>query len=167
MKNPETSSSVTLPVQLAIKSWTGQVNSINELLKKLSDDDLTREIAPGKNTGYYLLGHLAAVHDGMLPLLGFGNKRYPALENIFITSSDKSGLEFPPLAEVRKIWNEVNEILLNHFNELTDAGWLARHTAVSETDFTTQPHRNKLNVLFSRTNHMSYHAGQLVLLKRA
>jgi uncharacterized damage-inducible protein DinB len=166
MKNSETSA-INLPVQLAIKSWTGQVNAINELLKKLSDDDLKKEIAPGKNTGYYLLGHLAAVHDAMLPLLGFGSKQHPGLEKIFISSPDHSGLEFPPLAEIRKIWNDVNETLLKHFNELTTEGWLERHTAVSEADFATQPHRNKLNVLFSRTNHMSYHAGQLVLLKHS
>jgi uncharacterized damage-inducible protein DinB len=151
---------------LAIKSWTGQVNAINELLKKLSDADLMKEIAPGKNTGYYLLGHLAAVHDAMLPLLGFGKKRYASLENIFITSPDKSGLEFPPLAEIKKIWDDVNEDLLKHFNGLSAEAWLERHTAVSAEDFATQPHRNKLNVLFSRTNHMSYHAGQLVLLKK-
>jgi hypothetical protein len=43
--------------------------------------------------------------------------------------------------------------------------WLGRHTAVSEEDFQKEKHRNKLNVLISRTNHAGYHLGQLVYLK--
>jgi hypothetical protein len=29
-----------------------------------------------------------------------------------------------------------------------------------------EPHRNKLNLLMNRTNHLSYHLGQLVLLQQ-
>jgi len=36
--------------------------------------------------------------------------------------------------------------------------------AVSDEDFSKEPHRNKLNVIINRTNHMSYHLGQLILL---
>ena len=32
-------------------------------------------------------------------------------------------------------------------------------------DFIKEPHRNKLNVLLTRTTHLAYHAGQLALLK--
>jgi hypothetical protein len=39
-----------------------------------------------------------------------------------------------------------------------------RHTAVSEADFALNPSRNKLSILISRTNHQSYHLGQLNLL---
>lgn len=40
-----------------------------------------------------------------------------------------------------------------------------KHSAVSEEDFAKEPHRNKLNLLLNRTNHLSYHHGQLVFLK--
>jgi hypothetical protein len=40
----------------------------------------------------YLVGHLAAISDAMLPLLAFGEKQFPQLENVFIDNPDKSGL---------------------------------------------------------------------------
>ena len=43
--------------------------------------------------------------------------------------------------------------------------WLERHMSVSPEDFDKEPHRNKLNIIISRTNHIAYHLGQLVLLK--
>jgi hypothetical protein len=102
----------------------------------------------------------------MLPLLGFGQKLYPQLEEPFIKSADKSGHAFPPAPELRKYWNEVNNHLNRHINQLQPEGWLARHNSVSEEDFAKEPHRNKLSVLISRTTHMSYHQGQLAWLKK-
>ena len=39
----------------------------------------------------------------------------------------------------------------------------ANRGIVSDEDFAREPHRNKLNVLISQTNHLSYHPGQLSL----
>lgn len=50
--------------------------------------------------------------------------------------------------------------------ELSPADWFAKHTAVSDEDFAKEPHRNRLNVLLSRTIHQSNHLGQLSLLKK-
>ncbi len=36
---------------------------------------------------------------------------------------------------------------------------------VSDEDFEKEPHRNKLNIIVTRTSHLSYHTGQLILLK--
>ena len=66
--------------------------------------------------------------------------------------------------ELKDNWTTVNTALTAHFAQLQPEEWLERHTRVSEADFVLEPHRNKLNVLISRTNHISYHAGQLVLL---
>jgi len=44
------------------------------------------------------------------------------------------------------------------------ADWMGRHMSVSEEDFAKEPQRNKFNVLIGRTNHQSYHLGQLNLL---
>jgi hypothetical protein len=43
--------------------------------------------------------------------------------------------------------------------------WFEKHTAVSAEDFINEPHRNKLNIIITRTSHLNYHTGQLVLLK--
>ena len=80
-------------------------------------------------------------------------------------SPDKSGLERPSVKELKDYWNEVNRALENHFNKFTVDEWLQKHTAVSEEDFLKEPHRNRLNVLISRTNHLAYHLGQLAFLK--
>lgn len=42
--------------------------------------------------------------------------------------------------------------------------WFMRHTAISEENFASEPHRNKLNIVMNRTSHLSYHLGQLVYL---
>jgi len=64
------------------------------------------------------------------------------------------------------MWNTVNTTLTNHFNTMQPSDWLDRHTKVSPEDFAKEPHRNKLNILLTRTNHLSYHSGQLNLLSK-
>ncbi len=152
-------------INALIKAWVVQVTKISEIVEVLADADLQREIAPNKNTGHYVLGHLVAVNDAMLPLLGFGNKLYPELEKPFIKSPDKSGQSFTSIGELRAYWTIVNDQLLQHFNRLTSEQWLGRHMSVSEVDFAKEPNRHKLSVLISRTTHLSYHLGQLVFLK--
>ena len=140
----------------SIRKYTNQL---------ITDEQLQNEVSPGRNTGIYLLGHLTAVHDRLLPLLGFGAQKYPQLDDIFLTSPDKSGKTFPPVAELRAQWKEINTELTNHFNALPLDQWLQKHTAVSEEAFVKEPHRNRLNVLISRTIHLSEHYGQLLFLK--
>jgi hypothetical protein len=153
-------------VRTTLKAWETQVNRMNDFFESVTDDDLMREVAPGRNRGVYLLGHLTAVNDGIMPLLGLGHKLYPDLEKVFISSPDKSGLEFPPAKELRRCWSEVNEELMEHFVRLEPAEWLAKHAAVSADDFAKEPHRNRLNVVIARTTHMHYHLGQLIFIKK-
>jgi hypothetical protein len=152
-------------LKMTLTAWDAQNNYLSKLLGSLSDEQLSREIAPGKNTGTYLLGHLVAVSDAMLPLLGFGDRLFPALENVFIKSPDKSGLEKPAIAQLKESLEAVNKTLAIHFQHTTVDEWLGKHTAVSAEDFSKEPHRNKLNVVISRTNHMANHIGQMLLLK--
>ncbi len=151
---------------MSLDAWNVQINRTNTLLNELTDEQLENESSPGRNTGVYLLGHLTAVHDALFPLLDLGDKLYPQLENVFIKNPDKSGLEKPSAKELRDCWEAVNKKLSEHFNQFTSAQWFQKHTSVSEDDFKNEPHRNKLNVLLTRTNHLSYHRGQLVFCKR-
>lgn len=159
---PETS----LFIKMAVSAWKQQNERVDKLLDKLSDEQLKGDIAPGKNSGTYLLGHLVAVNDNLLPLFGFSDKLYPELQNIFLTNPDKSGLVQPAVADLRKYWHEVNRKLVQHIDAMQPAEWFTRHSAVSAEDFAKEPHRNKLNVLLNRTTHQSYHLGQLVLLQK-
>lgn len=152
-------------VKMAISAWKIQNERVDKLLATLSDEQLAKEIAPGKNTGTYLVGHLVAVSDGLFPLFELGQRLYPQLEHPFIKSPDKAGLQTPSMAELRSYWTNVNRQLSQHFDGMSTASWLAKHTAVSAEDFAKEPHRNKLNVLLNRTSHQAYHIGQLILLK--
>jgi hypothetical protein len=152
--------------KMALDAWNTQIDRFNKLLNSLSDEQLQKEVAPEKNTGIYLLGHLAAVHDALLPLLGLGEKLYPQLDDVFLKNPDNSGLEKPPAKDVRNYWNEINKTLAQHFNRFTMEEWLQKHTAISDKDFEKEPYRNKLNVLLNRTNHVAYHLGQFVFLRK-
>jgi hypothetical protein len=152
-------------VKMAVAAWDTHCVRVTKLLDELTDGQLAAETAPGRNTGIYLLGHLIAVTDAMMPLLGFGEKMYPQLEKPFITSPDKSGNEMPSAQELRKLWKEVNAKFSATIASVTPDEWFMKHTAVSDEDFAKEPHRNRLNVLINRTNHQSYHLGQLVYLK--
>jgi hypothetical protein len=152
-------------IKLIVDSWNIQLGIINKLLNELSDEQLMKEVAQGKNRGIYLLGHLTAVHDRMLPLLDLGEQLCPELNPVFIRTPDKAVKEIPSVASLRANWNKVNELLNKHFSKMDAEQWLQKHTSVTEEDFINEPNRNKLNVLISRTNHLANHIGQLLLLK--
>src|ERR1051325_6786663 len=148
-------------VKMAMDQWNTYITRAGKLFDNLSDEQLKEEAAPGKNSGIYLLGHLTAIHDALFPILNLGEKLYPGLEDAFIKNPDKSGIEKPSAKEIRVSWSEVNNRLSQHFNQLSVDHWFQKHTAVSEEDFEKEPHRNKLNVIINRTNHLAYHLGQL------
>jgi len=152
-------------IKIVLDLWNGRIKEADNLFDKLTDEQLLKEIAPGKNRGVYLLGHLAGVHDRMLPLLNFGEMLYPQLGDIFLMKPDKAVAEIPSTSDLRLYWNTINSKLSEHFNKLTDEEWFEKHTAVSAEDFAKEPHRNKLNVVAGRTSHLAYHNGQIALLK--
>jgi hypothetical protein len=152
-------------IKMAVMAWDVQTARVGKLLDELSNEQLAAEVAPDRNTGTYLLGHLIASTDGMFPLLGLGGKLYPHLEKVFITDADTPGAGKPAIDELRKCWKEVNAKFSAAIANIAPGEWFMRHTAVSAEDFIKEPHRNKLNVLMSRTSHQSYHLGQLVFLK--
>ena len=162
METTETQSN--LLVKMTLMAWDAQNNHLRKLISSLTDEQLVKEIAPGKNTGVYLLGHLIAVSDGILPLLGFSDRLFPEMEEMFLKNPDKSGLSFPSAIELKQRLETVNAKLNGHFQSTDVNGWLSRHTVVSPEDFVKEPHRNKLNVVITRTGHMAYHIGQMRLL---
>ena len=153
-------------IKMVISTWETQTSRVFKLLETLSEEQLMSETAPGRNRGIYLVGHLAAVSDGMLPILGWGERLYPQLENIFVSQPDKAVAKIPALAEVKKCWNSIHAKITELINAMEPDEWFAKHNVVSAKDFAKEPHRNKLNILVNRTNHVSYHLGQLAYLGR-
>jgi len=150
---------------IALNAWQLYVDRSSKLINSLTDDQLLKEIAPGKNRGIYLVGHLAAIHDVMPEILGLGKRAFPVLQPIFLEAPDKSGEQIPSIKELKQIWTSVHDRLKNEFAKMTPESWFRRHESMTDADFEKDPTRNKLAVLQNRTNHFSYHFGQLILLK--
>lgn len=150
-------------VGTAVSAWKTQLERANKLFSSLDDAQLRKEVAPGKNRLVYLWGHLIAVHDTMLPLLGLGERLHPELDGPFITQADRTTDQLPSAAELKRFWDEVNDRLLAGFNSFAATDWAQKHTVVSDQDFAANPLRNRLAVLLSRTSHVAYHLGQAQL----
>jgi hypothetical protein len=154
-----------LMVKMVLDLWNQRIKATDEKFNSLTDEQLQMEVAPGRNRAIYLLGHLTAVHDHMLPLLGFEPQNYSNLDEAFIKKADKEVKEIPSANELRKQWKDVNAKLATHFNKLTPEEWFQKHTMVSAEDFAKEPHRNRLNVVNGRIAHLQSHLGQLNLIK--
>lgn len=155
-----------LAVKIVLDGFKRSLKSASKVFNELPEDDLLQEIVPTKNSGLYLLGHLIAVHDNMFPLLGLRDSLYPELIEVFIKNPDKSELPKPSIAQLKLQWEEIHQLLISNLESLTNEQWFEKHTAVSDEDFITEPHRNRLNVVLSRSNHLSYHIGQISLLRK-
>lgn len=152
-------------IRMVIAEWKKQTINLDKLLDAVSPERLSDAIAPGRNRGIYLVGHLVAVNDNIARILGLGEKLYPQLEAIFLTQPDNPDQAMPSIAELRQYNTNVNTRLEKYFESMPPAEWFTRHMSVSAEDFEKEPHRNKLNILINRASHQSYHLGQLILLK--
>jgi hypothetical protein len=148
----------------ALAVWKNNIIRAEKLFFSLQKEQLETEAAPGRNRLVYLWGHLTAVHDRMIEMLGFGERVNPSLDAIFISAPDRTK-DTPDASEIRGSWEKINERLSEGFVQLTPEQWLAKHSAVSDEDFAKDPLRNRLAILLTRTNHLSYHLGQALLAR--
>ncbi|RPE07907.1 DinB family protein [Chitinophaga lutea] len=151
-------------VKMVHDAWHSKLGQFDKLLSELSDEQLQKEVAPGRNRGIYLLGHLTALADSIFPLLGY-EKIAEHLFQPFVHTPDKQTGELPAVSELRQEWTRVKTSLAEKMAAISPEEWFQRHTSVSQEDFEKEPHRNKLNVVLSRTSHFDYHLGQLQFLK--
>ena len=152
-------------VQMAVNAWNTQITRMDKLVDSISDEGLLNEVSPGRNRVIYLLGHMTAVHDAMISLLGLGERQFAHLDETFIKNPDKSGLDMPDIDTLRNDWKQTNATLSALFGKMTAGDWFGRHTAMTDEDLAKEPTRNKLSVLLNRTGHVAYHLGQMVLAK--
>ena len=150
----------------AVAAWKQNLASLDALFAVVSNDDLQKEVAPGKNRLFYLLGHMVAVHDRMLPLLRLGARLHPDLDEPFLIKGDRAVPDAVTPAALRAAWTEVNTALTTAIEALPADAWLERHDAVSAEDFAKEPQRNRLAVLLSRSAHVQFHTGQIRLVAK-
>jgi DinB superfamily len=153
-------------VTSTLNSWKNWIERADKSFSPLTEDQMQKEVAPGKNRLIYLVGHLTAVHDRMLPLLDLGPRLHPELDTPFLSNPDRATAELPKAEEIKKSWQEVNSKLLAGFEKLSPTEWLQKHTSVSEEDFAKDPSRNRFAILQSRTSHLAFHLGQVALIPK-
>jgi DinB superfamily len=152
-------------IDSALRGWKFNVVRAEKLFGGLSPGELQQEVVPGKNRLIYLWGHLAAVNDRLLPLLGIGERLHPEFDGMFILNPDRSVPLTVSEQSLKTAWQEINQKLWEGFSKFSDSDWAQRHAAVSEQDFEREPHRNRFGVLLGRTAHLAYHLGQAVLAR--
>lgn len=152
-------------ITTTVASWKQVINRLDERFALLDHEQLQKQVAPNKNRLLYLLGHLTAVHDRMLPMLGIGERLHPELDEAYITNPDRTIADPLSTTDLKKAWSEVNAAISSAVDGFSAEDWLQKHNAVSDEDFSKNPRRNRLAVFLSRTNHASFHTGQMVLAK--
>src|SRR5258705_13247810 len=113
-----------LYLAVALNGWKGNLERADKMFSGLSDQEVLKEIAPGKNRLIYLWGHLTATHDAMLPLLGIGQRLHPGFDVAFISNPDKTQAGIPSVELVRKGWREGYGKLFEGVGRLSAAGWV-------------------------------------------
>lgn len=93
-----------------------------------------------------LLGHLTAVHDRMLPLLGIGKRLHPELDETYLNNPDRTLADPVSAADLKNAWREVNTAIISGVERFSVDDWLKKDAAVSEEDFAKEPTRNRLTV---------------------
>ena len=151
--------------QMALKNWEAQNKAMDEFVDSLSDEDFKKDVAPGKNSVQYLVGHMIAANESMVKIFGLGQPLFPEYEQPFIRTPDHSGQTFPAPSTLKENYKKHREELKSQFEKITPDEWMNKHSLMSDEDFEKEPTRNKMSVLLSRIHHLAYHLGQMKLVK--
>src|SRR2546422_8084931 len=82
----------------------------HKLFGTLSSEEVLREIAPGRNRLLYLWGHLTAIHDAMLPLLGLRGRLHPEFD---VASSRIPTSREPAFLRTKRFTGHGTPLMLN------------------------------------------------------
>lgn len=149
--------------QTVLNSWKSVNKRVSDLVAQITEENIQNEIAPGRNRALYIVGHLTAVSDRMFSLLGVGERRFSNLDSAYLEHPDRTTADPLTPADLKAAWQDVAARITAALEALTPEEWLQKHTAVSDADFAKEPSRNRMAVVLTRTNHISYHLGQLML----
>ncbi|MBX7044812.1 MAG: DinB family protein [Ignavibacteria bacterium] len=149
--------------KLLAKQYMESAGWADWILRTLSDDDLKLEIAPGKNHGVWILGHLIACEDDFSLYMGKGEITIPDYQKLFCEGSKLQPVEnYPPVSELREKWNEIIRRNKKIYDNLTDEELTELHA--NEKDANNAFWKTKEDVVIHWQLHLMYHAGQLALL---
>jgi hypothetical protein len=123
----------------ALHAWKLIIARLDQMFSSMNDEELLREVALGRNRVFYLMGHLTAVHDRLLPMLGLGERLHPGVDDHVLTNADRVTADRVAPEAVRLAWSEVNAQLTAAMAALPPEEWLKKRHAVSDEDFAKIP----------------------------
>ena len=134
----------------------------NWIIGALSEDDLKKEISPGKNHGVWLLGHLITCEDDFALYMGKGEITYPEYQKMFAEGTKPLSFDnYPLLSEMKSKWKEMVDKNKKIYAELTDEELEQPHAQLTdENDFC----QTKKDICVHWQVHLMYHVGQLSVL---
>lgn len=150
-------------IKIALDAWHSRVKLADKLLSELTDEQLLKEVAPNKERGIYLLGQMVSINDSMFTLFNLCSPIFPDLKRIFLDNPDKAIVEIPSVEEIRQNWVNVHIQLAKQFAIMRPNEWYQKPAV--EQDISKDSQASKFYILISKTNDLSYHLGQLSLLK--
>lgn len=137
---------------------------INYNLDQIGHGGLKKEIAPGKNHGVFLLGHILTSEDSISLFLGKGELLYPEYNLIFTSGSKLQPADKYPSTELlREQLNKVFQRNTNLYSEMSDSELNEPHSLLKgkmEDDF----FKTKEGVITKFLAHQLHHTGQLSIL---
>ncbi len=144
--------------------WQNMISWASGYIDRLADEDFTSELAPGRNHGVWVLGHLIESEDELSKFLGKGEMLFPEYEETFgMKSKLLPPSEYAPVATLREQWKQVVAKNDAMFRNLKDAEWDEPHALVKgnvKDDF----YGTKGRCVYLWNLHQMYHVGQLALL---
>lgn len=143
--------------RIALNTWKATVGRFDDIVAASSDEELEREVTAGKSRLFYLIGHLTALHDRLLPVLGLGERRHMELDAEFGEERDPHRASGVSARRLRQLWTEVNAAVLAGMERLTPEQWLEKPPAAAAP--------NRLSVLLNWTDHVSLHSTQIRLTR--
>ncbi|HRI26711.1 MAG TPA: DinB family protein [Chitinophagales bacterium] len=145
--------------------WRIVVSWVNGTLNILTNEQLCLPIAPGKNHGIWILGHLIESEDELGVYLGKSDWLFPQYETLFGQGSTLLPTHHYPTPDVlRRQWKEVcarNDQILTHF---TNAEWHEPHTRIGNGNPLDDFFKTKGRCIAIWNIHQAYHAAQLALI---
>lgn len=149
---------------ICLLQWSTYNKRMEKVFETISAENFNTPIVANGNSPSWLLGHLVDTDDKLLELFGIRQRLFPELSSIYHHERGSNQTGHLTREDLQKKWKSISDELDRAFNTWSETDWLSRHTAVSESDFAKEPHRNKLNVMLSRVTHKASHLGQISML---
>ena len=140
--------------QLYVQTWAEARTRFENLLKNLTEEDLTKKLINTKNSAGFLIRHIADV-ELLFAKNVFGTRDLSVHAKTVIAQRDTG--EWKNLNELLGYQQEAYMHLRAALERQTDETW---REAVTTKEFGTKPKAEALGRVIS---HTAYHAGQLAL----